>query len=143
MHMICLPTDLHIGTSGAYSRGEQYKYCWEPTRSILMCNHPTEHGSEDEKLVIEFDDSGNDKWYVAVEGSLTENGFAGRRTAFRTQKRFWIEGWHDWEVNQNFVAGVPDWSTEHYDLLPAETRVPPGSSSIALFEGLQQFARTH
>ena len=143
MPPVALPTEIHIGTRSAFRQAKHYVYRWEPTLSILMCDQTTSEALVGEKLVIVVDDSATGKWFVAVEGSLTTHGFVGRRAAFRSQEDFWSEGWHDWQVNRNNVAGEPDWDTEHYSPLSAETRVPPGTVTVALFEGLQQLALTN
>ena len=140
MPPVDMPTELHIGTRSAFMQGQQYVYRWQPTLSIFMCEQTTADGLEGEVLVIVIEDSATGQWYVAVEGSLTTDAFVGRRAAFRSQEEFWSAGWHDWQVNRNNDGGEPDWDI--HSPLRAETRVPSGTVSVALYEGLQQLAFT-
>ena len=107
-----------------------------------MCDKTTDAGFPGEILVIGIADSPTGQWYVAVEGTFTGAGFVPRRAAFRTQEDFWIASWHDWQVNRKNVGGEPDWDTRDDSQLSAETRVPPGTITVALNEELQQLALT-
>jgi hypothetical protein len=142
MPPVAMPTVIHIGTRNVFKQGQQYVYRWEPTHSIFMCDKTTAAGLPGENLVIVIEDSATGKWYVAVEGALTDAGFVSRRAAFRTQEEFWSADWHDWQVNRNNGGGEPDWDTRDHSQLSAETRVPPGTITVALNAGLQQLALT-
>ena len=93
--------------------------------------------------MILIEDSATGLWYVAVEGSLTRDASVGRRAAFRSREEFWSAGWHDWQVNRNNDSGEPDWDTQDDSQLSAESRVPPGTVTVALDEELQQLALTY
>ena len=142
MPPVAMPTVIHIGTRNFFKQGKQYVYTWEPTHRIFMCDKTTDAGFPGEILVIRIADSSTGQWYVAVEGAWTGAGFESRRAAFRTQEEFWIADWHDWQVNRKNDGGEPDWDTRDHSQLRAETRVPPGTITVALNEGLQQLALT-
>jgi hypothetical protein len=105
----------------------QWVYIWDPNARIFMCDQISSDGFPDEKLVIDIEVSDRGTWFVAVEGSLSTGGFAGRRPAFRSQERFWTVGWHDWQVNRNKDVGQPVWDSSR---LSAETEVPAGSATV-------------
>ena len=140
MSVLILPTEIHIGTRGAFHRHNPYVYRWEPTLSILMCESTTEHGLQDECLVMVVEESvTTGKWFVAAEGSLTTWGFSGRRSAFRSKSSFWNAGFHDWYVNRVPGDGEPYWEAVP---MIAETRIPQGGNFVRLCEGLPQLPLT-
>ena len=130
MAPVDMPSELHIGIKNAYKAGKHYVYRWEPTLRIFIC--------DEGPLVILTEGDATALWYVAVEGSLTRDAFVASRAAWRTQEKFWIVGWRNWQINCNSVSGKPDWDLQ--DQLKAETRVPLAALSVAV--GLQQLAIT-
>ena len=142
MPPVAMPTEIHIGTRNFFKQGKQYVYRWDPTHMIFICDKTTDAGLHGEILVIGIADSPTGRWFVAVEGAFTGAGFVSRRAAFRTQEEFWIADWHVWQVNGKNDGGEPDWDTRDDWKLSAETRVPPGTSTVVLNEKLQQLALT-